>query len=112
MKLLLQKKTSCLSGDHNRLLMQPVCEPGTRPVRNRLPKRIWVEIVLGLMSAALLSLTILLPDWMEVLFGLAPDAGDGSAEWGVALLWATVSVLMFGFAGRTWRKHLRLVRSA
>jgi len=73
--------------------------------------RIWVEIVLGLMSASLLALAILLPDWMEVLLGFAPDAGDGSAERGVALLWATISVLMFGFAGRTWRKHVRLLRS-
>jgi hypothetical protein len=80
-------------------------------MQNRLLTRFWVEMVLGLMSAALLALTIDVPDWMEVLFGLAPDAGDGSAEWALALFWATVSVLMFGFAGRTWRKHVRLLRS-
>jgi hypothetical protein len=81
-------------------------------MQNRLLTRFWVEMVLGLMSAALLTLMIVVPDWIEVLFGLAPDAGDGSAEWGLALSWATVSVLMFGFARRTWRKHVRLLRSA
>jgi hypothetical protein len=49
---------------------------------------------------------------MEALFGLAPDAGDGSAEWALAVGWATVSVLMFGLAGRTWRKRVRVLRSA
>jgi hypothetical protein len=83
MKALLQKKTSCLSGDHNRLLMRSVSQLGTSPVRSQLPTRIWVEVVSGLMSAALLGLTIIFPDWMEVLFGLAPDAGDGSTEWGL-----------------------------
>ncbi len=81
-------------------------------MQNRLLTRFWVEMVLGLMSAALLALTIVVPDWMEVLFGFAPDAGDGSAEWALTLLWATVSVLMFGFAGRTWRKRVLLLRSS
>lgn len=93
----------------SRLLRRTYYQLGTS-TRCRLPRRIWVELVLGLICAAFLALTILLPDWMEVLFGFAPDAGDGSAEWGIALSWATVSVLMFGFAGRTWRKHIRLLR--
>jgi hypothetical protein len=81
-------------------------------MQNRLPVRFWVAMVLGLTSATLLALTIVLPDWMEVLFGVAPDAGDGSAEWGLALAWAVASVLMFGLAGRTWRRHVRLRGSA
>jgi hypothetical protein len=81
-------------------------------MQNRLLTRFWVEMVLGLISAALLALTIVVPDWMEVLFGLAPDAGDSSAEWRLVLSCATVSVLMFGFAWRTWRKRVRLLRSA
>jgi hypothetical protein len=44
---------------------------------------------------------------MELLFGLAPDAGDGSAEYGLALVWATVSFLMFGLARYTWKKQIR-----
>ncbi len=26
-----------------------------------------------------------MPDWIERIFGLAPDGGDGSAEWGLAI---------------------------
>ena len=112
MKLLLQGKSSAVSREQNPFLMQPVCQPETPPVRGRLPARVWVEIVLGLMSAALLTLAMLSPDWIELMLGFAPDAGNGSAEWGVALLWAAVSILMFGLAGRTWRKQIRLLRSA
>jgi hypothetical protein len=107
MKVLLRKMSLPLPDADSRLLRRT--QPGTS-TQCRLPIRIWVELVLGLTCAAFLALTILLPDWMEVLFGFAPDAGNGSAEWGIALSWATVSVLMFGFAGRTWRKHIRLLR--
>jgi len=79
-------------------------------MQNRLPVRFWVAVVFGVISAILLALTIVVPHWMEVLFGFAPDAGDGSAEWGLALSWAVVAVLMFGFAGHTWRKHVQLLR--
>jgi len=111
MKVSRQKKTAHLYANHNQLLMRTSYQPGSS-MQNRLPTRIWVETALGLMSAALLALTIVLPDWIELLFGSAPDAGDGSTEWGLALSLAAVSVLMFGFAGRTWRKHIRLLRSA
>jgi hypothetical protein len=77
-----------------------------------LPARIWVELALGLISAISLTLAILVPNWMELLFHAAPDGGDGTAERGFALMWAAISLLMFALAGRTWRKHLRLLRSA
>jgi hypothetical protein len=83
-----------------------------RSMRNRLLARFWLEVALALISAALLALTTVAPDWMEGLFGSAPDAGDGSAEWALALGWATVSVLMSGFAGRAWRKRVRRLRAA
>jgi hypothetical protein len=72
-------------------------------MQDRLPARFWVELALGVVSAVLLALAVMVPDWIEVLLsGAAPDGGDGSTEWGLALLWASVSVLMFGLAGRSW----------
>jgi uncharacterized membrane protein YccC len=73
----------------------------------RLPTRFWVEIGLALFSATLLALTLVMPDWLEVLFGLAPDAGDGSVEWGMAITLAIATLVLFGWAGRTWRRHAR-----
>lgn len=107
-----QKRGPFLSSDQNCFLIQAVCPPEASPVRGRLPAMVWVELVAGLIGAVLLALALLSPHWMELFVGLSPDAGDGSAEYGVALSWASVSVLMFALAGRTWRKHVRLLRSA
>lgn len=79
----------------------------TSPASRRIPARALVEFSLGLIGAALLVLTLLLPHWMELLFGLSPDAGTGSAEYGVALLWSGTSAVMFALAGHTWRKQIR-----
>lgn len=101
-----QKKAARLPDNPNQFLMRMPRQPAM-PARNRMPARVWVELALGLMSSALLALALLSPHWMELLFGRAPDAGDGSAERGVALLWSALSVLMFGLAGRTWRRQIR-----
>lgn len=80
-------------------------------MQTRMLTRFLAETVSGLMSAAFLALALLAPDWMEALFGWAPDAGNGAAEWAFALGWAAVSLVMFGSAGRTWRKRVRLLRA-
>jgi hypothetical protein len=107
MKLLLQKKPFAVSRGQNRLPVDQVCRPESLPVRRRLPAKLWVEFALGLTSSALLALALLSPHWMELLFGLAPDGGDGSAEYGLALVFAVVSLLMFGLAGHTWKKQIQ-----
>jgi hypothetical protein len=106
-KQLLQKKSAAVCSQRNGFLIQSVCPPETSPVRGRLRARLWAELVMGLMSAAFLALALFSPQWMEQWVGLTPDGGDGSAEYGVALLWAAVSLLMFGLARRTWRKQIR-----
>jgi hypothetical protein len=47
----------------------------------KLPTRFWIESALGVLSAACLALTLVWPQWIEAIFGLHPDAGDGSSEW-------------------------------
>jgi hypothetical protein len=111
MKVLRQKRTVDFCDDHNQHLMQTPSRPG-KSTQSPLPQRFWVETAMGLMSSVLLALTVLIPDWIERLFGSTPDAGDGSIEWRLALSLASISVVMFGFAGRTWKKYVRLLRSA
>jgi len=71
-------------------------------MKNRLPLRFWIETALGAASAAVLAMTLVWPDWIERLFGLEPDAGDGSAEWGWAVAFAVATLVLFADAGRTW----------
>ncbi len=57
------------------------------------------------MSGVLFAVTVVIPSWIELLFGVDPDHGSGALEWGVVLLallaWATLSVL----AKREWRRY-------
>lgn len=76
----------------------------TRPRTLRI--RFWLEACLGVLSAALLLLTLLVPDWIEAVFGIEPDEGTGSLEWAIvgALLVATVAAS--ALARLEWRRRL------
>lgn len=69
--------------------------------------RFWTEIGLGVVSALLLALTLAVPDWIERVFEVEPDAGDGSAEWGLALALSIATLVLFVDAGRIWWRAAR-----
>lgn len=65
--------------------------------------RLRVDAVLASLSAFLLVLTLVLPDWIEVVFRVDPDAGSGELEWAVAGAFA-LGTVGFGLAARReWR---------
>jgi hypothetical protein len=66
---------------------------------------LYVEASLTAVTTLALVLTVLVPSWIEVVFGADPDAGDGSAE-----RWLTVALLVatLAFAGLTRRSWVRL----
>lgn len=66
-------------------------------------RRLWFEAALGAASALALALTLVWPDWFERFFEFEPDAGDGSAEWGLAVALAIATLVAFGSAWRDWR---------
>jgi hypothetical protein len=73
-------------------------------MKNRLPLRFWVGTALAASSAAVLAMTLAWPDWIERIFGLEPDGGDGSAEWGWAIAFAVATVIFLTDVGRIWWK--------
>jgi hypothetical protein len=68
----------------------------------KLGARFWVCGVLSAATGALFILTLAWQDWIEGLFGVDPDGGDGSAEWLICAGFAVVSLLSFLIAGRDW----------
>ncbi len=48
---------------------------------SKLRGRFWFEAVLGGLSLLFLVLTVLWTDWIEIVFGVDPDHGNGSFEW-------------------------------
>jgi hypothetical protein len=77
-------------------------------MKHRPSLRLRIEIVLGAVSAALLALTLAVPNWIERFFGFEPDGGDGSAEWGLAISLALATLVLFGDA---YRLRARLARA-
>ena len=70
----------------------------------RIRRRFWVETVMAAACAALTLITLLQKDWIEVVFGVEPDAGSGALEW---LIVAGLVVLTGAFgllAGTEWRR--------
>ena len=76
-------------------------------MKHHLPLRLFIEAGLGAASAAVLALTLVWPDWIEQGLGLAPDGGDGSAEWGWAVALAAATMFLWADAGRIWRRSVR-----
>jgi len=64
----------------------------------------WIELLLSIISGILTALTIVWPDWIEGLFEVDPDAGSGSSEWGITLVFIVVTVMLAAWARRTWRR--------
>lgn len=57
-------------------------------------------------SAALFALTLVRRDWIEVVFGVEPDAGSGALEWGIAFAFLFAGVGLFLLARRDRRLAL------
>jgi hypothetical protein len=66
--------------------------------------------VLGILTVVLAGATVgtaIVPDWLEVVFGVDPDAGSGALEWAVVL---TLVVLTATSAVITGLQHRALLR--
>jgi hypothetical protein len=56
--------------------------------------RFWFEVALAVGTWFLLALTLAAPDWIEVVFGVDPDAGSGALEWLIVAAMALSSVAL------------------
>lgn len=68
--------------------------------------RLRVDAVLASLNAFLLVLTLVVPDWIEVVFRVDPDAGSGELEWLIAGAFA-LGTVGFGLAARRERRLSR-----
>ena len=64
-------------------------------MNQHLRQRFWIESAMAIASAALLVITLVWKDWIEIVFRVDPDAGSGAVEW--AIVGLTV-LLMLAFA--------------
>ncbi|MFJ5549118.1 ABC transporter permease [Streptomyces sp. NPDC093225] len=78
--------------------------PSHHRTSDALRPRFWVEVVLGAASGLLFVVTLVWHDWIEVLFGVEPDAGSGAVEWLVVAVTALGAVLCALGARTEWRR--------
>lgn len=74
--------------------------------------RFWIESILGTVTGVLAVVTIFWHDWIETVFGVDPDHGNGSAEWLAVLVLAVVAVALAVGARHEWRRAHPVIRTA
>jgi hypothetical protein len=77
---------------------------GRTTMRRTVRIRFWIEAVLASLTAGLSVLTLISREWIEVLFGVDPDAGDGSLEWAIVAALAVATVVVAWLARAEWRR--------
>ena len=66
------------------------------------------EAALSAFFAVMAVITAFWPDWLETVFGVDPDGGNGTAEWLAVALLGVAAIVAFALA----RRDLRAARSA
>ena len=73
-------------------------------MKQQLRPLFWIEAVLALGSIALLSMTVVWKDWIELVFKVDPDAGSGAVEWSVMAVTLLLTVLLLALARSEWHR--------
>lgn len=72
----------------------------------RVRLRFWIEAGAALISGCLFLVTLFWRNWIELVFGMDPDAGSGSLEWSIVLVAAILTVALVTLARQEWRSRV------
>ncbi|SEH03921.1 hypothetical protein SAMN05444920_14813 [Nonomuraea solani] len=64
----------------------------------------WAELGSSIVTAVLAIVTLISPEWIEMLFGVDPDGGNGMLEWGIVVALASVTLVLALLARMEWRQ--------
>ena len=67
-------------------------------------RRFYVEVVLAGLTGALTLLTLITREWIEAIFRVDPDGGNGSLEWAIV---AVLAISCVALSVTAWRESLR-----
>ena len=70
----------------------------------RVRARFWVQSVFAAAAAVMFVVTLISRAWIEEVFHVDPDGGDGRLEWLVVAGLALVAVVLGLTARREWRR--------
>lgn len=73
-------------------------------MKQQLRRRFWLEVGMASITGILFLVTLVWKDWIEVVFGAEPDAGNGMLEWLIVGILLVVTIALFSMAGYEWRR--------
>lgn len=73
-------------------------------MKERVTVSFWIEVAASIASGVLGVLTLVLPQWIEVIFGVDPDRGSGAMEWLIVAVLFAVAVGCSARARVEWRR--------
>ena len=65
--------------------------------------RAWIATASATAGLILSGVTLVVPNWLERIFEVEPDAGGGEVEWLTAAGLLAVAVVCIGWASLEWR---------
>jgi hypothetical protein len=74
------------------------------PMRNALRWRFWLETVLAIVTGIVFVITLVRNDWIEIVFGVDPDQGNGTLEWLIVGALLVVTITLFILVSYEWRR--------
>lgn len=72
--------------------------------------RFWLETGMGTINGILFVITLMWRDWIEIVFGVDPDSGNGSLEWLIVGVLLVVTITLFVLARYEWCRARTAIR--
>ena len=66
--------------------------------------RFWLEMGLATLTGILFVVTFVWNEWIEIVFHVDPDGGNGTTEWLIVGVLLVITVALFGLARYEWRR--------
>lgn len=73
-------------------------------MKNALRWRFWLETCVAIVTGILFILTLVRRDWIEAIFNIDPDQGNGTLEWLIVGALLVVTIALFALASYEWRR--------
>jgi predicted lysophospholipase L1 biosynthesis ABC-type transport system permease subunit len=67
-------------------------------------QRFWIEAALGAVTAVMAVVTAVVPDWIEEVFNVDPDGGNGALEWAIVVVLLACAAGFSIAARHEWRR--------
>jgi len=65
------------------------------PMITALRRRFWLETVIAIVASILFVITLVWHDWIEIIFKVDPDHGNGLLEWSIVGALLVVTIVLF-----------------